>query len=91
MDPVTDPGSAAQKPAWKSLAAWTAVAIAVSGALMETGIIGDGTTAAKIIGAVVAVITALGLVGARTALQMNGNKTSSAVEVAKVAASIVPK
>ncbi len=91
MDPVTDPGSPTQKPAYKTFEAWVAAAVVLMGQLVALGIIPSDSKVVALAGAAVSALAALGIIGARTLLKMNGNKTAAYVEAAKVTAGVIDK
>ena len=57
------------KAGWKTTEFWLSLAATVAGVLLESGLLGDGSTAAKIVGAASATLGALGYTYHRTVLK----------------------
>ena len=83
MDPVLDPGSPAQKPGWKSSELYLSLLPTILGAVMASGLVADGSVAAKVIGAVLAVLGVLGYTAGRSFVKASGNKAAAFVEATK--------
>jgi hypothetical protein len=95
LTPEQDPLSPAQKPASKTLEGKLATVVTVAGvvltalaSLFDQGLLGDGKLAA-ILGSVLAVAAALGLIAGRTALKIKANsdtaKAAALIEASKAA------
>lgn len=65
-DPTTAPTPAPVKPGWKTTEYWLTKAAMILGALLASGILGDGSTAQRVAGAVVALLAQLGYTTSRT-------------------------
>jgi hypothetical protein len=90
MDPVTDPGSTTQKPGYLSSEFYLSLLPTILGALMASGVFADDSVPAKIIGAVLAVLGALGYAAGRTMVKASGNKAAAHVAAAKAVADKLP-
>jgi len=61
------------KPGYKSTEAWITLVLVIIGGLLSTGIIGDGTQVAQILGTVTTIASALGYTASRTAIKKGSN------------------
>ena len=78
-----DPASSVIAPWWKQFEQWAGVAVMILGSLLEFGVIGEGTRAAKAIGAILMVAGYFGIGASRTAQKMNANKVAGAIELTR--------
>jgi uncharacterized membrane protein YebE (DUF533 family) len=71
------------KPGWKTTEFWLSLAAMIVGALLASGALADGSTAAKVVGTIASVLGALGY----TANRMMVKGKTAAAEAAKALAS----
>jgi len=57
------------KPGWKSTEFWFTIAVLILGAIQSVGLVGEGTTWDKLIGAGLMVLAGLGYTASRTLIK----------------------
>ena len=72
-----------KKPGYKTTEFWLSVIAAFAGLFMASGILGDGSSAERVVGIIVSGLAALGYGPVRAFTKSSENKVESAKELAK--------